>query len=75
MYIEHTDIMFKKKKKNKTIFFKTATKTKKTKILVAMLWQEGPLFGSTESKEHPWPWDQAPDFQLLLPSFLQHLWS
>ena len=31
MYIEHTDIMFKKKKNNKTIFFKTATKTKKTK--------------------------------------------
>ena len=33
MYIEHIDIMFKKKQKtkNKTIFFKIATKTKKIK--------------------------------------------
>ena len=38
MYIEHTDIMLKEKKKknknkqtNKIIFFKNATKTKKTK--------------------------------------------
>ena len=39
-----------------------------------MLWQEGLLFGSAESKEHPWPWDQSPDFWPLLPSSLQHLW-
>ena len=42
MYIEHIDEMIKKIKKkkgrnNKTILFETATKTKKTKILMAML--------------------------------------
>ena len=60
--------MLKKKKKktnnnnNKNNLLSNCYKNKEDKILVAMLWQEGLLFGLAESKEHPWPWDQSPDF-------------
>ena len=72
--------MFKKKKKKKqqqqqqNNLLSNCYKNQEDKILVAMLWQEGLFFGLAESKEHPWPWDQFPNFQPLLPSSLQHLW-